>query len=154
MYSQETALTRSTTPIPAQRSILGLAIATLALASCGGGNGNASDILPVAPMPAQEVAINPTVPCTMQGIGAAALSADAAVTVLDVSTGTTGSAASDKQYCLVKVKVDPQVNIWVSLPMSAWNGRFRAEGNGVTLTTLHFAAISVQTRVAFVRLMY
>jgi len=131
MYSQETALTRSTTPAPAKESLLGLAIATLALASCGGGSGNTSDILPVAPMPEQEVAINPTVPCTMQGIGAAALSADAHVTVLDVSTGTTGSAASDKQYCLVKVKVEPQVNIWVSLPMSAWNGRFRAEGNGV-----------------------
>jgi pimeloyl-ACP methyl ester carboxylesterase len=124
-------LTCSTKPIPAKGSLLGLAIATLALASCGGGSGNTSDILPVAPMPEQEVAINPTVPCTMQGIGAAALSADAHVTVLDVSTGTTGSAASDKQYCLVKVKVDPQVNIWVSLPMSAWNGRFRAEGNGV-----------------------
>ena len=124
-------MTRSTTPTPAKGCLLGLAIATLALASCGGGSGNTSDILPVAPMPEQEVAINPTVPCTMQGIGAAALSADAHVTVLDVSTGTTGSAASDKTYCLVKVKVDPQVNIWVSLPMSAWNGRFRAEGNGV-----------------------
>jgi pimeloyl-ACP methyl ester carboxylesterase len=123
-------LKRSPTPNRAQAPILGVAIATLALASCGGGSGN-TDIVPVAPMPAQDIALNPTVPCSMQGIGAAALSADAPVTVLDVSTGTTGSTASDKPYCLVKVKVDPQVNIWVSLPASAWNGRFRAEGNGV-----------------------
>jgi pimeloyl-ACP methyl ester carboxylesterase len=131
MYSQETALNRSPTSTRAQAPILGVAIATLALASCGGGSGNAGDILPVAPMPAQDIAINPTAPCTMQGIGAAALSADAPVSVLEVSTGTTGSTASDKPYCLVKVKVDPQVNIWVSMPTSAWNGRFRAEGNGV-----------------------
>jgi pimeloyl-ACP methyl ester carboxylesterase len=108
-------------------------IAAASLAACGG-NGNSPDLtglIPVSAMPAQDLAIAPTVPCTMQGIGAAKLAADAPVTILDVSTGSTGSTAADKPYCLVKVKVDPQVNIWVSLPTSAWNGRFRAEGNGV-----------------------
>ncbi len=66
----------------------------------------------------------------MAGVGSVAFTADAPVTVLDVSSGvTTGSVA--KPYCLVKLKVDPAVNIWVSLPSAVWNGRFRAEGNGV-----------------------
>src|SRR5437762_14180069 len=103
-------------------------MATAALAGCGGGGGIA-DIVPVGPAPQQDLAINPAVPCTMQGIGAAALFADAPVAILGVSTGATGATAADKPYCLVKVKVDPQVNIWVSMPTSAWNGRFRAEGN-------------------------
>jgi hypothetical protein len=80
----------------------------------------------------------------MAGIGATTLTADAAVTILDVSTGTTGSTATDKPYCLVKVKVDPQVNIWVAMPTSAWNGRFRSEGGGVYAGSVGVAADSVK----------
>jgi pimeloyl-ACP methyl ester carboxylesterase len=105
-----------------------LASAVAALAACGG---NTSDIVAVQPLPVQDFAVNPVVPCSMQGIGSTLLTADAGVTILDVSTGATGTTAADKPYCLVKVKVDPQVNIWVSMPTAAWNRRFRAEGNGV-----------------------
>ena len=110
------------------------ALVAVALAGCGGGDGGGSGggALGVQQLPpvAESIALDPTTDCTMQGIGAAQLQADAAVTILDVSSGNTGGTAN-KPYCLVKVRVDPQVNIWVSLPSSAWNGRFRAEGNGV-----------------------
>ncbi|MGE0497105.1 MAG: tannase/feruloyl esterase family alpha/beta hydrolase [Ramlibacter sp.] len=103
------------------------ALATTLLAACGGGGGTAAPETPNF----DALSFNPTTACTMQGIGAARLTADAAVTILDVSSGKTGDASTDRAYCLVKVKVDPQVNIWVTLPSSNWNGRFRAEGNGV-----------------------
>jgi pimeloyl-ACP methyl ester carboxylesterase len=99
--------------------------AAAVLVACGGDGGNS------LPLVSDNISIEPVKACSMQGIGATALTADAPVTVLEVSSGTTGSAATDKAYCLVKVKVDPQVNVWVSLPAAAWNGRFRAEGNGV-----------------------
>ncbi len=66
----------------------------------------------------------------MQGIGSITYTADKAITILGVTQETmTGSPSI--QYCLVKLKVDPAINIWVSMPLKAWNGRFRAEGNGV-----------------------
>ena len=80
----------------------------------------------------------------MAGIGATKLTADAAVTILDAATGTTGSGPTDKPYCLVKVKVDPAVNIWVAMPTSAWNGRFRSEGGGVYAGSVGVAADSVR----------
>ena len=51
--------------------------------------------------------------------------------ILDVSTGSTGTGSSDRAYCLVKARVGANVNIWVALPSANWNGRLRAEGNGV-----------------------
>jgi pimeloyl-ACP methyl ester carboxylesterase len=90
----------------------------------------------------EDVAVAPMLPCTMAGIGATELEADAAVTILEVSSGNTGDAVSgmgntaapmspiDKPYCLVKVRIDPQVNVWVALPSENWNGRLRAEGGG------------------------
>ena len=97
------------------------------LVACGGGNGNGVAELPAV---AENLSIDPTGACTMQGVGAAALTADAPVAVQDVSTGTT-TGANPVSYCLVKLKVDPAININVAMPMKAWNGRFRAEGNGV-----------------------
>ncbi|MCJ0762156.1 tannase/feruloyl esterase family alpha/beta hydrolase [Variovorax terrae] len=114
------------------------------LAGCGGGgdslnatsggsgggttpppvDSNAIASLPAVP---DNLAIAPKLDCTMAGIGATQISADAPASILSVSTGT----ASGTAYCLVKLKVDPAVNIWVTLPSSNWNGRFRAEGNGV-----------------------
>jgi pimeloyl-ACP methyl ester carboxylesterase len=123
-FAKETALRTSKT-FPLGRGVAAAAVAA-SLAACGGGSGGST--LPAVP---DAIAINPVTACTMQGIGATQLSADAPVTILEVSSGTTGDQAVDKPYCLVKVKVDPQVNIWVSLPTAAWNGRFRAEGNGV-----------------------
>lgn len=112
-------------------------LAAVLLAACGGG-GDAPAPAPEAPaaptLPevADNLAIDPAGACTMQGIGAVAYTADAQVTVLEVTTGaTTGSPTRDKPYCLVKLKVDPAVNIWVTMPTGAWNGRLRAEGNGV-----------------------
>ena len=67
----------------------------------------------------------------MAGIGAARLTADATVTILEVSSATAGPAATDRAYCLVKTRVGDNVNIWVALPSADWNGRLRAEGNGV-----------------------
>jgi pimeloyl-ACP methyl ester carboxylesterase len=104
-----------------------IGFAATALGGCGGGSGNAATL----PLVSDSIAIDPTGTCTMQGIGSTLLNADAPATILEVTTGTTGATASDKPYCMVKVKVDPQVNIWVSMPTAAWNGRFRAEGNGV-----------------------
>lgn len=109
------------------------------LAACGGGGGDPAPIVvpeepaaPQLPDVPENLSVNPSGACTMEGIGSVAYTADAPVTVLEVTTGTTtGNPARDKPYCLVKLKVDPQVNIWVSMPTSEWNGRFRAEGNGV-----------------------
>lgn len=129
----------------ARAAIIGLASA--ALGACGGGS--VVDGIASLPAASDNIAINPTGACTMQGIGATLLTADAPVSILGVSTGTTGSAASDKPYCLVKVKVDPQVNIWVSLPAGAWNGRFRAEGNGVYAGSLQLAPAVDSIRQGF-----
>jgi pimeloyl-ACP methyl ester carboxylesterase len=70
-----------------------------------------------------------------------------------VTTGTTGTTAADIPYCLVKVKVDPQVNIWVAMPTGPnWNGRFRSEGGGgyagsvgVALDSVRQGFVGVQT---------
>lgn len=131
-------------PSLARAAIIGLVSA--ALGGCGGSGGDSTTSLPAV---SDSIAFNPTTACTMQGIGATSLTADAPVSILEVSTGTTGTAASDKQYCLVKVKVDPQVNIWVSLPATAWNGRFRAEGNGVYAGSLQLAPAVDSIRQGF-----
>ena len=125
------------------------ALAGFALVGCGDGD---SGLTPVPPISAESLSINPTVPCTMQGVGAAKLTTDGdgSATVLDVSTGTTGTASTDKPYCLVKVKVDPQVNIWVSMPSASWNGRFRAEGNGVYAGDAQLAPTVDSVRQGFV----
>ena len=104
-------------------------LAAVVLGGCAVGAGASDSVASLAPV-ADNIAINPTTACSMQGIGATRLAADAPVNILEVSTGTTGATASDKPYCLIKVKVDPQISIWVSLPTAAWNGRLRAEGNG------------------------
>ena len=128
----------------ARTAIVGLAAAVLG--GCGGGGSGAASL----PAVGDNISINPTGACTMQGIGATLLAADAPASILEVSSGTTGSGASDKPYCLVKVKVDPQVNIWVSLPTSAWNGRFRAEGNGVYAGDAQLAPAIDSIRQGFV----
>jgi len=140
------AISRVSVPtarFPRSMTLSAIAAATLALSACGGSD---DDPNPVATLPtvADNLSVNPTGTCSMAGIGATKLTADAAVTILDVSTGTTGSTATDKPYCLVKVKVDPQVNIWVALPTSAWNGRFRSEGGGVYAGSVGVAADSVK----------
>ncbi|HSV53514.1 MAG TPA: tannase/feruloyl esterase family alpha/beta hydrolase [Burkholderiaceae bacterium] len=129
------------------RNVLLSAGAIAALAACGGGE---SGLTMVPSLASENLSINPTVACTMQGVGAAKLSADAPVSILEVSTGTTGTGPADKPYCLVKVKVDPQVNIWVSLPTTAWNGRFRAEGNGVYAGDTQLGAAVDSVRQGFV----
>jgi pimeloyl-ACP methyl ester carboxylesterase len=96
------------------------------------------------------VSIAAVASCAMDGIGATKLLADAAAAIVDVSMGSTGSTGPadasqlDKPYCLVKVRVDPQVNIWVALPMSNWNGRIRAEGGGGYSGLLSVATDSVE----------
>ena len=104
-------------------------------------------LLPHVP---DNVSISPVASCTMAGIGATKLFADAAVTILDVSTASTGAVTPtdagqvDKPYCLVKVRVAPQVNIWAAMPMMGWNGRIRAEGGGGYSGLLAAATDSVQ----------
>lgn len=100
--------------------------ASLALAACTG-----SDDDGPAAVDFDTLSLAPSVACTLQGLGATRLTADAAVTVLDVSTGRTGPGTNDREYCLVKTRVGDNVNIWVALPTSQWNGRLRSEGNGV-----------------------
>jgi len=127
------------------------------LAACGGGDDDINVSPPPPPPPPPPpvaatlppvpdgLAINPTGSCTMAGIGAVAYTADAPVTVLEASTGTTtGVPGRDKPYCLVKLRVDTAVNIWVALPTAGWNGRFRAEGNGVYAGAVTVANDSVR----------
>lgn len=132
-------------PWVSKMAVSGLAAA--ALAGCGG----ASSDTEIAALPAvrDNIAINPTAACTMQGIGATKLTADAPASILEVITGTTGTTATDKPYCLVKVKVDQAVNIWVSMPTAAWNGRFRAEGNGVYAGSAQLGAAPDSVRQGF-----
>jgi hypothetical protein len=151
-HNEETFLNERTQlpPLP-RRSCAAGAVAALLLAACGGGGDGGSA---AAPPPAgpdfDNISINPTTTCDMAGIGAAALSADAPVTVLEVATGTTGAGATDREYCLVKVKVDTAVNIWVSLPTTSWNGRFRAEGNGVYAGASQLGVATDSVRQGFV----
>lgn len=127
-----------------------IAGAVLTLSGCGnsGSTTSSSDSNPNAVATLSTVAdnlsINPTPACSMTGIGATKLTADAAVTILDAATGTTGSGARDKPYCLVKVKVDTAINIWVAMPTSGWNGRFRSEGGGGYAGSVGVATDSVR----------
>lgn len=118
------------------------------LAACGGGGDGGSAATP--PTDFDNLSINPTTTCDMAGIGAATLTADAPVTVLEVSTGSTGTGPTDRPYCLVKVLIDPAVNVWVSLPTSNWNGRFRAEGNGVYAGNTQLGVATDSVRQGFV----
>lgn len=134
---------------PTQRRMQAAAgmLLAIGLTGCGGGGGDIAAEPPPQALPAVPagLSINPTLNCTMEAIGSMALTADAPVTVLRVSTATTtGNPARDRPYCLVELRVDPQVNIWVALPMSDWNGRLRAEGNGVYAGSVVVAADSVR----------
>lgn len=149
-YNEETDLRHAITLSARSRTTAAAALTTLLLAACGGGSDSAVSTPPTPSPDFDNLSINPTVACDMAGIGAATLSADAPVTVLEVTTGTTGAGATDRDYCLVKVKVDPQVNIWVSLPTSAWNGRFRAEGNGVYAGASQLGVATDSVRQGFV----
>lgn len=133
-------------PTP-RRAALACATTLALLSACGGGDGaRIDDPSQVAELPAvpDGLSVDPSAECTMGGIGATALTADAPVTILEVTTGTTGAGPNDKPYCLVKVKVDPAVNIWVAMPTAAWNGRFRSEGGGVYAGVVGVAADSVR----------
>lgn len=150
-YNEETDLRHAITLSLRSRTTAAAALTTLLLAACGGGGSDSAVSTPSTPSPDfDNLSINPTVACDMAGIGAATLAADAPVTVLEVTTGTTGAGATDRDYCLVKVKVDPQVNIWVSLPTSDWNGRFRAEGNGVYAGASQLGVATDSVRQGFV----
>src|SRR5471032_3043355 len=132
------------------RSMLltGIAGAVVTLGGCGGGGSSSSGNVPnaVATLPTvlDSLSINPTATCSIAGIGATTLTADDTVTILDAATGTTGAGPTDKPYCLVKVKVAQAIDIWVAMPTSAWNGRFRSEGGGVYVGSVGVANDSVQ----------
>lgn len=119
-------------------NIAGVALTTVLLTACGGGG---SDDAAKEGTPSQpgigDLALAPASECTMQAIGATAL-----VTDDDPSKGfkakiTAVSQESvpgkvTQQYCLVKVHVDPAINIHVAMPADGtWNGRFRSEGGGL-----------------------
>ncbi len=135
-------------PSPRNRTALAICAASLTLAACGGG-GDPVESAP-APVNFDQLSFSPATTCDMAGIGAAALTADAPVTVLEVSKGSTGTGTTDRDYCLVKVRVDPAVNVWVSLPTSDWNGRFRAEGNGVYAGNTQLGVATDSVRQGFV----
>jgi hypothetical protein len=75
---------------------------------------------------------SPITTCDDAGIAAVQLEADGPpVSILSVSTAMTGSGANAVPYCLVKVHVPTQINIWVGLPMDGkWNGRWQSVGGG------------------------
>jgi hypothetical protein len=89
---------------PARLTVI--AAGALLVAACGG-----SDESGPAAVDFDRLSIQPTAACTMAGIGAARLTADATVTILEVTSGTTGPAAADRAYCLVKTRVGDNVNI-------------------------------------------
>lgn len=145
-----------------------VAVALAALWGCGGGGGSSSlggsaaagaDTAAAAagapgaaaiPATATQTAaadtkIAPITSCDARGIGAAALTADAPATITEVSTGTAGTGASAVPYCLVKVRVEPAVNIWVALPTeNQWNGRLQSEGGGGYAGVVRVATNAVQ----------
>ncbi len=113
-----------------------LALAAALLAACGSSDSD-DDEQPPTPSPGEEVAIAPTAACTMEGIGATALTTDDdpskgfKAAILEVEQLPIEGDVT-KEYCLVKVKVDPAVNIHVAMPADGtWNGRFRSEGGGL-----------------------
>src|SRR5687767_1411633 len=56
---------------------------------------------------------------------------DALPSVLEATPQTAGKDASAVPYCLVKVRVPKDVNVWVGLPMpDKWNGRLQSLGGG------------------------
>lgn len=132
--------TRSGTGSP--RAAVACAALALTMTACGGGATPSTDI--------DSISVKPTKACTLADLGATPLTADATVSVLDVSTGSTGSGTNDREYCLVKVKVAPEVNIWVTLPSTSWNGRFRAEGNGVYAGDAQLGVATDSVRQGFV----
>ncbi|MCB5363304.1 tannase/feruloyl esterase family alpha/beta hydrolase [Pusillimonas sp. CC-YST705] len=123
--------------------LVGAALSAAILAACGGssGDGDTDGGTPnpdPGPGPGEEVAIAPTLECTMAGVGATALTTDDdpskgfKASILETSLETVAlDGGSSKEFCLVKVHVDPEINIWVSMPSDgSWNGRFRSEGGG------------------------
>ena len=128
-------------------------MALAALAACGGGDGGTDN---PAPPPSGgnpgigDLAIAPVMNCSPEGIGKVVLTTDDApakgfkATILDVSSNTVDGDPT-KQYCLVKVKVDPEVNIWVAMPSDGtWNGRFRSEGGGGYAGSVSVATDSIK----------
>ena len=88
--------------------------------------------------------IKPALTCDVASIGALKLTADAPVTIVDVSTGTAGSGAASVPYCLVKVRIPAAINIWVGLPMDGkWNGRLQSVGGGGYAGTIAAPAAAV-----------
>ncbi|MCB5362307.1 tannase/feruloyl esterase family alpha/beta hydrolase [Pusillimonas sp. CC-YST705] len=121
-------------------NLAGAALATALLAACGGGSSDDSASNPPNPAPEPgigDLAIAPKNHCTMEGVGATALTTDDdpatgfKASILEVSQETVDGDVT-KEYCLVKVHVDPEVNIHVAMPSDGtWNGRFRSEGGGM-----------------------
>lgn len=99
------------------------------------------------------VGIPPVAECSSTGIGSAVMVSDlptlpstnppndTSVTVTSVSTGTT---TSGMPYCLVKLLVQPAINIWVALPTGGnWNGRLQSEGGGGYAGSVNVASTAV-----------
>lgn len=117
--------------------LTGAVLAAALLTACGGGGddtaGNGGPPHPGI----GDMAIAPAGECTMEGIGATALTTDDdpskgfRASVLAVGQESVPGTVT-RQYCLVKVKVDPAINIHVAMPADGtWNGRFRSEGGGL-----------------------
>ncbi len=120
------------------------ATASMVLLGCGGG-GQADSTAPLAQSAgtARAALTNggmPILACDSGGVGAIQLISDlptlptttppndTSVTIASVSSDT---LPSGMPYCLVKVVVQPAINIWVGLPTGGqWNGRLQSEGGG------------------------
>ncbi|MDX3905449.1 MAG: tannase/feruloyl esterase family alpha/beta hydrolase [Pigmentiphaga sp.] len=126
------------------------------LAACGGGDGG-SDGGPSTPPPSTgepgigDLAISPAIPCTAEGVGSTALTTDDPpdknfkAAILEVSQASVEGGDPTREYCLVKVRVDPAIHIWVAMPSDGtWNGRFRSEGGGGYAGTVNVAMDSVR----------
>jgi len=84
--------------------------------------------------------IPPLAECSSAGIGSAVLVSDlptlpgtnppndSSVSITSVAAAATPAGMP---YCLVKLLVQPAINIWVALPIGGnWNGRLQSEGGG------------------------
>jgi hypothetical protein len=93
-----------------------------------------------AATPLAHAGVSPILTCDMAGVGSAPLVSDlptlptttppndTSVTVTSVSTGATNTGIP---YCLVRLRVQPAININVALPMDGnWNGRLQSQGGG------------------------
>ena len=139
--------------------------ASMILLGCGGGQADPAAALTQSAGTARVALANggmPILACDDGGVGATQLISDlptlptttpANDTSVTIASVTSDTSPAGVPYCLVKVVVQPAINIWVGLPTGGqWNGRLQSEGGGgyagsvnVPVRAIEAGYIGVQT---------